>query len=294
VTRATPPDKGKSRRSQPDSAKHSDDGPTILDGPRLRDPQQSGPTNVDGPPISAPADDHDTSAEELVPAEGFEDAEDDPTIYRGDRPQRPSSSRRLSPTLMKVFQRKREQIGMSIAQLAKLTGIEEEELLRFEGTNGQHRLVYDHVVLLARVLGVRPQDMPGLRARETKDATASALSSLATALMAGPMITFEGKAGERYGGDLERLGTTPHVGVRIGDGALAELFPRGALLAFVADVSPAPGDVVLLRHRRTRQLAMRRVSASLFAPLASWQPAYPSPSPDWHPVARLQIVLPRP
>lgn len=278
-----------------------DDGPTKLDGPRV-DSYESGrsvdATAVDGPQVMAPADPHDTISSELDVAEdddeGFDDDVDDPTVYRGDRPPKPSSSRRLSPTLMKIFQRKREQIGLSIAQVAKLTGIDEEELTRFEGTNGGHRLVYDHVVLVARVLGIRPQDMPGLRSgKEPKDAAGAALGSLTTALLGGPIVTFEGKTGERFGGDLERVGTTPHFAIKIGDATLGELLPRGTLCGFVVDAQPQAGDVVLLRHKRTKQLALRRAGGNAWAPLAPWQPSYPVGG-DWTPLARLQVVLPRP
>jgi hypothetical protein len=231
-------------------------------------------------------DDHGGEAEE--------DSEtDDPTIYRGDKPQKPSSSRRLSPTLMRIFQRKREQIGLSITQVAKLTGIDEAELMRFEGTNGQHRLVYDHAVLLARVLGIRPQDMPGLRSsKDPKDAVGAALGSLTTSLVTGPTLTFEGKTGERFGGDLERLGTTPHFAIKLGDASLGEHWPKGTLMAFIMDASPQVGDVVLVRNRRGKQLGLRRATGQAWVPLAPWQPSYPTGG-DWVPVARLQAILPR-
>lgn len=281
-----------------------DDGPTSIDGPNLRDAllHDTGrvgvgeSTAVDGAPVTLPADPHDTVSSELDldhDDDGDDELLDEPTIYRGDRPPKPSSSRRLSPTLMKVFQRKREQIGLSLAQVAALTGIDEDELVRFEGTNGQHRLVYDHVVLLAKVLGIRPADMPGLRSsREGKDAAGAALGSLQTALLSGPILTFEGKSGERFGGDLERVGTTPHFGVRIGDSSLGDAWPRGALLGFVMDAAPSPGDVVLVRHKRTKQITMRRATGQAWAPLVSWQPAFPVGG-DWLPLARLQVVLPR-
>jgi hypothetical protein len=300
VTRSShPDDRSRKRRLSPhDSARHGDDGPTVLDGPRLDDADSarlSDPTNVDGPRVIAPADAHDTVSSELM-VDGEEDAGfdgEDPTIYRGDKPPKPSSSRRLSPTLMRIFQRKREQIGLTIAQLGKLTGIDEEELLRFEGTNGQHRLLYDHAVLIARVLGIRPQDMPGLRStREAKDAVGAALGSLMTTLVSGPLLTFEGKQGERFGGDLERVGTTPHFAVKLGDSSLGEAWPKGALLGFVMDAGPQAGDVVLLRNKRSKQLALRRVTGQAWAPLAPWQPAYPVGG-EWVPVARLQVVLPR-
>jgi transcriptional regulator with XRE-family HTH domain len=199
----------------------------------------------------------------------------------------------LSPTLMRIFQRKREQIGLSIAQIAKLTGIDLEELTRFEGTNGQHRLVYDHAVLVARVLGISPKDMPGLRSgKEARDAVGAGLGSLSTALCSGPLLTFEGKTGERFGGDLERVGTTPHFAVRVGDSSLGDAWPRGALLGFLMDASPTKGDVVLVRHKRTKQLALRRATGQAWAPLAPWQPSFPVGG-EWLPVARLQVVLPR-
>jgi hypothetical protein len=283
------------------SSHQGDDGPTSIDGPRIGDV----PTNVDGPRIEAPADPHDTVSAELITFDdhadgGHADDDDDddsqgedPTIYRGDKPQKPSSSRRLSPTLMRIFQRKREQIGLSITQLAKLTGIEEAELMRFEGTNGQHRLVYDHAVLVARVLGIRPQDMPGLRSsKDPKDAVGAALGSLTTSLVSGPTLTFEGKTGERFGGDLERLGTTPHFAIKLGDGSLGEAWPKGTLMAFIMDSSPQPGDVVLVRNRRGKQLGLRRASGQAWVPLAPWQPSYPTGG-DWVPVARLQAILPR-
>jgi transcriptional regulator with XRE-family HTH domain len=264
------------------------DVPTNVDSSRVAES-----TNVDGPRVAAPADSHDTISSELLVDEEDGDDPEEPTVYRGDRPPKPSSSRRLSPTLMKIFQRKREQIGLSIAQLAKLTGIDEEELMRFEGTNGAHRLNYDHAVLLARVLGVRPQDMPGLRsAKDAKDAVGSSLGALATALVSGPLVTFEGKAGERFGGDLERIGTTPHFGIKLGDGSLGDGWPKGALLGFVVDAAPQPGDVVLVRNKRGKMLALRRATGNAWAPVAPWQPSYPTGG-DWIPLARLQVVIPR-
>jgi transcriptional regulator with XRE-family HTH domain len=308
VTRAIPPDKGqgdkKSRRSSSSKSaqlERHDDGPTQLDGPKAMR-ADSAPTNVDGPKVRAPADIHDTSDDPLLlgddgdasPWDEDDDASEDPTIYRGDKPPKPSSSRRLSPTLMRVFQRRREQIGLSIEQLSKLTGIELQELIRFEGTNGNHRLVYDHVVLIAKVLGVRPEDMPGMRVREARDPIAGSISNLTTAVLAGPLLTFEGKSGERFGGDHERVGTTPHFSVKLTDSTLADVWPKGTVLTFVADLQPKAGDIAMLRHRKTKQLAMRRVMPMLLAPICVWQVAFPMPSPDWQPIARLQVVLPRP
>ncbi|MGZ3426309.1 MAG: hypothetical protein ACXVCV_06650, partial [Polyangia bacterium] len=148
-------------------------------------------------------------------------------------------------------------------------------------------------VLVARVLGVSPKDMPGLRSsKEARDAVGAALGSLSTTLCTGPLLTFEGTAGERFGGDLERVGTTPHFGVKLGDASLGDSWPKGALLGFLMDASPSAGDVVLVRHKKTKQLALRRATGQAWAPLASWQPSFPVGG-DWSPVARLQVLLPR-
>jgi hypothetical protein len=123
-------------------------------------------------------------------------------------------------------------------------------------------------------------------------AVSAAIGALQSALLAGPVLTFEGKSGERFGGDLERVGTTLHVCVQLGDGSLGEGWPKGALLGFLMDASPAPGDVVLLRHQHTKQLGLRRATAQAWAPLAPWQPAYPRGG-DWLSMARLSVLLPR-
>ncbi len=302
MTRSSPPPDSRTKKGRPAPLdRHGDDGPTSIDGPKLREVatnveahKMGEATNVDGPRVSAPAYGGDTISSELMVDDDDEDDLDDPTVYRGDKPPRPSSSRRLSPTLMRIFQRKREQIGLSITQLAKLTGIDEQELTRFEGTNGQHRLIYDYAVLVARVLGIAPKDMPGLRStKEGRDAVGGALGSLTTTLCSGPVLTFEGKSGERFGGDLERVGTTPHFGIKLGDASLGEAWPRGALLGFLMDASPSAGDVVLVRNKRSKLMALRRATGQAWAPLAPWQPSYPVGG-DWMPIARLQVVLPRP
>src|SRR5581483_4377373 len=82
-------------------------------------------TRVDGPRMIV----HEDSTELLLdpkapePSDSTQDTFDDdgePTKHRGSHPPRPSSSRRLSPTLMKIFQRRREQIGLSMKQVAEL------------------------------------------------------------------------------------------------------------------------------------------------------------------------------
>ncbi|HZS36776.1 MAG TPA: helix-turn-helix transcriptional regulator [Polyangia bacterium] len=276
-----PPRTRKQTRDPRDTIKTklTDDAPTALDGPKLH--------QLDAPPFEDAADE-DTDRESIG-----DDFGEEPTRHRGSHPPKPSSSRRLSPTLMKIFQRRREQIGLTIAQVAKLAGIEEDELMRFEGTGGAHRLNYDHAVILARVLGVRPQDMPGLRGREAKDDVAPHIQELERALLAGPQLVFEGKSGERFGGDLERIATTPAFAVRVGDGSLGDAWPKGTLLGFVAEARPQIGDVVLLRHRTSRLLAMRKFAPPSYVGLQTWQPSYVCTGGEWIAVGRLQVILPR-
>src|SRR4051812_7961560 len=162
-------------------------------------------TSLDGPKVAAPVSMED-SVELLLPEfDGADDEFGGETIDRGSRPPRPSSSRRLSPTLMKIFQRRRQQIGLSLEQISKVSGVEAEELERFENTAGGHRLLYDHAVVVMRVLGLKPNDLPGLRVKDGREDARSAADELYRAMVSGPVLTFEGKAGERFGGDVERV-----------------------------------------------------------------------------------------
>jgi hypothetical protein len=208
-----------------------------------------------------------------------------------------SRQQRLSPTVLKIFQRKREQIGLSLEQLSKISGISLEDLKRMDRVDADYRLTYDHAVVLARVLGIGPQEMPGLRARPTKDGPAERLEQIQSWLLSGPVVTFEGASGERFGGDVERVTVTPSFAVKLGDGSLGDAWGPGMVLGFVAcggDVQPRAGDVVLLRHRRSRTLALRRLMPPAFVGLAPWQPSYVASSGEWLAVGRLGVILPRP
>ena len=96
----------------------------------------------------------------------------------------------------------------TVKQVAKLAGIDEAEYARFEGTQGNYRLVYDHVIVVARVLGIAAHDLPGLRARNSQEQNV-ALTDVERALRAGLVLVFEGTKGERFVGDAERVGATP-------------------------------------------------------------------------------------
>jgi hypothetical protein len=131
-----------------------------------------------------------------------------------------------------------------------------------------------------------------LRVKESRGDARALLEELHAAMAGGPMITFEGKSGERYGGEVERVITTPAFTVKLGDASLGELWPKGALLFFVAGPAPGPGAVFLLRHRKSKLLAMRRHDGGHWRGLAPWQPAYEL-GHEWLPVGRLQLIVPR-
>jgi transcriptional regulator with XRE-family HTH domain len=207
--------------------------------------------------------------------------------------EKPSAQRphRMSSTLAKMFARRREQIGLELAQLSKLSGIAEAHIKAYEAGTGSDKLTYDHAVILARVLGVRPQEMPGLRPREEGSDVAALVADLGRAVLQGPVITFEGRNGERFGGDLDRLPTAPSFALQIGDSSLGDMWPKGSLLSFVAE-QPHPGDVTLLRHRRSKLLALRRLTPPTYNGLQPWQPAYVAAG-EWMAIGRLQVVIPR-
>jgi hypothetical protein len=198
---------------------------------------------------------------------------------------------RISTTLVKVFVRRREQIPLSLEQISKLSGISLQVLKGYEMAGGPDRMLYDHAVILARVLGVPPNEMPGLRPREAKDDVPALVGELARSVLQGPLITFDGKNGERYAGDLDRLATAPAFALQIGDNSLGDAWPKGSLLSFIAE-QPMPGDVTLLRHRRSKLLALRRLTPPTFNGLMPWQPAYVAGG-EWMAVGRVQMVLPR-
>jgi transcriptional regulator with XRE-family HTH domain len=273
--------------------------------------QTEDPTTTDGPPVEEHGHDpaHEIHEHELPPppladAVGFDEPEDstsewtdhdEKTIHRGSHPPKPSSSRRISPALMNIFKRKREQIGLSIEQVAKLAGVEENEYMRFEATQGGHRLIYDHAIVIAKVLGVPPAEMPGLRPMQGKEETTAArLTALEQALVSGPLLVFEGANGERYGGDIERVIVTPGFALRIGDASLGDTFPRGAVLGFSTGAVTRDGDVVLLRNKKNKQLALRRLSGVAYSGIASWQQSFLIDSGEWIVAGRLQVLIPAP
>lgn len=188
-----------------------------------------------------------------------------------------------------MISRRRKAIGLSLAEAAKLTGIEQKALAGYEANPPTERVLYDHAVVLARALGILPSEMPGIRHQPDK-APRDPVADLEQAYAQGPVVTLEGAHGERFGGDIERVFVTPTFALKITDGAFAERFAKGATLGFVGDPKLKIGDVALIFHRRTRALALRAFLPPSYEKIASWQPSYVA-NADWSVVGRLQIVL---
>jgi transcriptional regulator with XRE-family HTH domain len=270
-----------------------DDAATQIDGPKIRSSLEDELFGAHAPDFPPAGRQHDPDAATVIRGGGgakrstgqFERKQSGSYDKPG------AQKHRISTTLAKIFQRRREEIGLTIEQVSKLSGINAQVVKGYEAAGGPDRLLYDHAVILARVLGVRPQEMPGLRPRESKDDVGGLIGELARAVMQGPLITFEGRNGERFGGDLDRLQTAPAFALQIGDSSLGDAWPKGSLLSFIAE-QPMPGDVTLLRHRRSKLLALRRLTPPTYNGLMPWQPAYVAAG-EWMAVGRVQMVLPR-
>lgn len=202
-----------------------------------------------------------------------------------------SVERRLTPTLLKIFARKRQQIRLSLDQLSRLSGIALQHLEGFESPKPTQAITYDQTVVLARVLGVSLDELPGLRRKETRPHLGVVLAELERTMLGAPLLRFEGKHGERYGGDVERAASSKSFTVRIEDDSLEPVLPKGAILGFMSGVNPTEQGILLLRHRRSALLALRRNAPPSYVGLVHWQPAYVVGG-EWHLVGSLEVILP--
>ena len=214
---------------------------------------------------------------------------DDPIA--SDAPRSTGTDRRLTPTLLRVFARKRKQIGVSLEQVARLSGITKADLERYEDDAVATSITYDQVVVLARVLGVSADELPGLRPREERFPLGLTLAELERSLLGAPLLRFEGASGERYGGDVERAAASKAFTLRVDDDSLAPAMIRGSLLGFMSGTRVRPGSVVLLRHRRSSLMAMRRIDLTLYRGILPWQPSYPVGG-EWQVAGSLEVTLP--
>jgi transcriptional regulator with XRE-family HTH domain len=203
----------------------------------------------------------------------------------------PADERRLTPTLLKILSRRRQQIRLSLDQLARLSGISIHHLEQFEQPKVGQTITYDQVVVLARVLGIQVDQLPGLRPRENRPHLGVLLAELERTMLGAPMLRFEGKHGERFGGDVERAAGSKACTVRVEDDSLEPVLPRGSLLGFMSGTTQRPGHILLLRHRRSALLALRRNEPPNFAGLLAWQPSYVAGG-EWHVIGSMEVLLP--
>ena len=227
------------------------------------------------------------------PDPDFRAGADQPTVADASEGElaRLSGERRLTPTLLRIFARRRKQVGVSIEQVARLSGISKAELIRYEDETTPASISYDQVVVLARVLGLSTDELPGLRPREERFPLGLTLAELERGLLGAPLLRFEGTNGERYGGDVERAAASRAFTVRVEDSSLEPALYRGALLGFMNATRVRPGAVVLLRHRRSSLMAMRRLEPTLYRGVLPWQPSYPIGG-EWQVAGSLEVTLP--
>jgi hypothetical protein len=199
--------------------------------------------------------------------------------------------RRLTPTLLKIFARRRQQIRLSLDQLSRLSGISLPNLEALDQGMPGTSITYDQTVVLSRVLGVGVDQLPGLRKRENRSHLGEVVAELERTLLAAPLLRFEGRSGERYGGDVERAASSKAFTVRVEDESLEPALVRGTLLGFMGGAKPRPSGILLLRHRRSALLAMRRNEPPSYTGLVPWQPGYVVGG-EWHLVGSLEVVLP--
>jgi transcriptional regulator with XRE-family HTH domain len=209
----------------------------------------------------------------------------------GEAPESAEMERRLTPTLLKIFARRRQEIRLSLDQLARISGISLEQLAAFERERPGQAITYDQVVVLARVLGIGTEQLPGLRPRETRTHMGIVLAELERNMLSAPLLRFEGKNGERYGGDVERATSSKAFTVRIEDDSLEPILRRGMQLGFMSGTRTRAGHILLLRHRRSALLALRRNDKDSYVGLLPWQPSYVIGG-EWHVVGSLEVVLP--
>jgi transcriptional regulator with XRE-family HTH domain len=199
---------------------------------------------------------------------------------------------KLTGIAIEIFKRKRAQIGLTLEQLSRISGLPFDELKELERSRPGYGLLYDHAVALARVLGIHPSELPGLRPRSQPERLA--FEDVRAWLLAMPRLRYEGQEGERIEGDVDRAGLGEAVCVQVMDQSLAGVYPRGSLLGFssVADRRVSDGVVVLLRGKRHRQLALRRAGTGLFEGVMPWQTPYVEATGEWFVVCQLTLVLP--
>jgi len=188
-------------------------------------------------------------------------------------PAPPRAPSRIHLQLAQLLARRRRAIDLGLAQASALSGIPAADLERYE-REPTARVPYEHVVVLARVLGIPTSELPGLRdAGETP--VQQAVKSAARALAEPLRVVYTSDGGDdRWSGPVDALAEVGEFAIEIGDDSLGEVFPRGTVLGFLRTRAPRPGDVVLALHRSSSMVVLRRARDPLLVGLTSDQPNY--------------------
>ena len=201
-----------------------------------------------------------------------------------------SSNSRLATQLGRILKRKREQIQLSLQQIASLTGIAPADITSYESGG---RTPYDHAFLLARVLGIPPLEMPGMRGAGDSPVR-GALTAAMQGLSETVRLRYRCEAPEEHlDGPVDALKGVTEFCVEIADDNLLE-YPRGTLLGFVKDRGNQPFNdpgVVLAHHWRSRVMTLRRIQDHLLVGLHPEVPSYHLDKGAWEILGRLAIVL---
>ena len=201
----------------------------------------------------------------------------------------PSTSR-LAAQLGKLLKRKREAIGLSLSHCSGLAGISAVDIAEYEAGA---KTPYDHAMVLARVLGLSPTELPGFRS-SSESPVKGAIASAMTGLKETMRLVYHG-VGDRFEGPVDAVAGVTEFSVEIGDQHIPE-YPRGMLLAFMRDKSApiaasfAPG-IVMAHHVGSRMMAMRRIQEDLLVGLAADIPSFHLDRKAWEIVGRLVMAF---
>lgn len=200
----------------------------------------------------------------------------------------PSPSR-LALILGRVIKRRREAIHLTLAQVASMTNISQTQLAGYEAGS---KTPYDHAILLARLLGIRLDDLPGLRASSTTPLLAAIEE---TRRRAGETMRFAYtcERGEKLLGATDTLTGLSEFIVEIDDSSIAG-YPRGTMLGFLRERGTPPRldpGLVVAQHRRSRLTVLRLVRGDVLVGLAKHVPCYQFERDAWDILGHLVLVV---
>lgn len=207
-------------------------------------------------------------------------------------PPSPSGSR-IALQLARVLKRKREEIRISLPQVAALSGIAAPRLAGYEADG---KVPFDHVLVLARILGVAHGDLPGMRS-SGESPVGRSISTVKQALAETLRLTYRGAGRDELAGSLDAVQGAPEFAVEIVDDGVGEL-RRGSLLAFVrergavtAGAAALQHAIVVANHLRSGILSLRRLQGDLLVGLSPDAPSYHIDPGEWDLCGRMVMIL---